>query len=434
MGRSTLLTTVRLGIALGSGLLTSIMLARSLGTDGRGELALLLQTPALVATVLGFGVGSASTYFVGRGMRTPGEAFADSMVVSIAASLLGVPVAVIMSRTMPGLRDVTTGLIVLAASAIPLTLGLLLSTGIATGLKRIEDMAIRQSIASLGGLALVALLYVSGRLDVASALVVTILANAGTLVLTLSVCGRRIRDTIVPPSLSRLVAAAGYSARAHLGAVTGLLSRRQDVLLLGYLGTASQVGIYAVGTLLAELLWQISSAISSPLMARSLQTNKEDGALVAAQAGRITFAVTLAAMICLGVAAFPLIGVAYSSAFIPAGWVFMLLAPGVLIYGMGSVLAQYMLAQGRLFPGTSIVIAVSNLLLNLLAIPLWGIYGAALSSAISYSVGGVILTLLFLRQTNLTLARVLMLNGADVAAVRASLASALTRTADSELQ
>jgi O-antigen/teichoic acid export membrane protein len=432
MGRSTLLTTARLGLALASGLLTSIMLARSLGASGRGELALLLQTPALVATALGFGIGSASTYFVGRDMRTPGEAFADSTVVIIPASLLGAPVAVVMSSTMPGLDGVTTGLMALAAITIPLTLGLLLTTGIATGIKRIEALALRQSVASLGGLALIALLFFSGRLNVASALSATILANVGTLAATVSVCGRQIRRTIARPSLHRLTATAGYSARAHLSAVAGLLGRRQDVLLLGYLGTASQVGIYAVGTLLAELLWQLSSAISSPLMARSLQADETDGALIAAQAGRITFAVTLAAMVCLAATAFPLIGMLYSPAFMPAGWVFMLLAPGVLIYGIGSVLAQYMLAQGRLFLGTSIVIAVSNLLLNLLAIPLWGVYGAALASTVSYGVGGITLTWLFLKHTGLALRHVLILDRHDISAVRASLASAITHRAGRE--
>jgi O-antigen/teichoic acid export membrane protein len=48
MGRSALLMLVSRGVGLGASFATSIMTARALGAAGKGDLALLLQVPALL--------------------------------------------------------------------------------------------------------------------------------------------------------------------------------------------------------------------------------------------------------------------------------------------------------------------------------------------------------------------------------------------------
>jgi O-antigen/teichoic acid export membrane protein len=77
----------------------------------------------------------------------------------------------------------------------------------------------------------------------------------------------------------------------------------------------------------------------------------------------------------------------YSSAFLPSVAPLQILLPGVVALGVSRVLSNDLFGRGR--PGLSLCVAVvtvvSNVALNALWIPQYGIAGAALASSASYS-------------------------------------------------
>lgn len=412
-------------LSLGTGFLTSIMLARALGAAGKGEFALLVQIPALVVTLFSFGMATANAFFVGRRQRTVGEAVADSLAVIAVATLAGVPLSALISIAIPGLARVDAGVALLAALAVPLSLVTLALTGVLTGLGRVESLATRQTAGTVLGLVFVVSVFALGSLRVQTAVLITLLGNAVAVVLLLSSVWSELRISLAPPSLRRIREAAGYAGKAYLGGLAGFMDKRQDILLLGVLGTTAGVGVYSIGVTFSELLWQISGSISGPLMARSLQETESAGAQVAARTSRLVAALMSTSALLLGLVVWLLIPVLYGAEFARATQVYALLAPGVVVYGVGSVLWNYMMTHGRLFPRLAVLVALLNLAANLLLIPILGIRGAALASTLSYSVGGVALIVAFVRMSGCSVTETLVLRRSDYRTVRASLAQAL---------
>lgn len=426
IGRGALFTFAMRALALGGGFLTSIMTARALGAAGKGELALLVQIPALVVTLLSFGLGTANAYYVGRRLRSVSEAIADSLAVVAAAAIVGVPATVVVGVLIPGLNEVPVNVLLLASVAMPLSLATLTLTGILTGLGRVEVLAFRRSAATIAGLALVAGAFFLGILRVESALLITLTASAVTTILLIAAVWPEWRATAARPSIDRVREAAAYAGKAYVGGIAGFMDKRQDILLLGVLGTTAGVGVYSIGVTFSELLWQLSGSLSVSLMARSLQENAHEGAIVAARTARILLALMLASALAIGLFVWLLVPILYGDAFAEAITVFALLAPGVIVYGVGSVLWNYMMTHERLFPRLAIGVAVLNLVGNLVLIPILGIKGAALASTVSYSTGGIALTAAFVRSTGISVRDTLIARRADLASVGAIVARTLT--------
>jgi O-antigen/teichoic acid export membrane protein len=424
MGRSTLLMLVSRGVGLATSFATSIMTARALGPAGKGELALLLQVPVIVVALLSMGMGVANTYFVGRRMRTIGESLSDSLLITTIVSLVGMPATVIALMLIKGLEPVGNRTFAFASVMLPLSLVTLALAGILTGIGRVEALAERQTAGSVVGFALIAVAFAVGRLSVRSAVWISVTASLLSTLLLLGPLLPQLRRQLVGPSVSRIMETIRYSIKAHISGIAGFLNRRQDFVLLGILSTAADVGIYSVGTAISELLWNIPGSIANPIVARSIQESEEKGARLAAQAARVVLLLMLGAALLLAVLVKPLISLVYTPLFAKAAIVYLLLAPGSVLYGVGSSLLNYLVAHGRLYPRMALGVTLTNVVLNLALIPKFGIYGAAVSSTVSYSMGGLYLTWQFLRHSGLGWSSVFLPRTSDVRVVIASALSA----------
>lgn len=425
MGRSTLMMLASRGVMLGSSFVTSIMTARALGAAGKGHLALLLQVPALLVALLSMGISNSTVYYVGQRKRTVGESFSDSMLVIATVTLIGIPAAIVSLNLIRSVEPVGNRTLGLASLIIPLSLITLALSGLLTGTGKVEKLAARQAEGSLVGLVLIGVAFASGMLSVRTAVWVSVLSTLISTLLLLWPLLQELKSTIVMPSLKRIREMVGYSLKAHVSSLAGLLNRRQDVVLLGALSTASEVGIYSIGVALSELLWNIPGSIGVPLIARSLQRSEEEGAAVAAQAARVTLLMMLLITVAFALVIRPLVALVYTRDFINASWVYLLLIPGTVIYGLGTVLMNYLVAHGRLFPRAAMAVTGANLALNLALIPFFGMYGAAIASTVSYGGCGIYYTAVFLRQSGLRPAAVLLPRMSDVRTVLTSLRTAV---------
>lgn len=426
MGAGSAVTLAGQLLALAAAFGTSIITARFLGTAGKGELALLVQLPLLIATLSSLGLQTAATYYIGRGLRTPAEACSDALAVVAVVSLVSVPATVVAAMLTPGLAGVDATAIGIAASMVPLALAALVLTGVVTGLGRVGTLAARQATGALSGLVMLGTLAALGRLSVETAIAASAATTVITVALLFGAARSRAGTLLTRPSLRRVRETARYALKAHVAGLASQLDKRQDIIVLGILSTPSSVGIYSVGVVFAELLWQIPRAIATPLLVRSLRDGT-DASATAATAARVGLAAMLVGFAGIAVVIGPVIRFAYTPAFQTAVWAFALISPGIIIYGVGSVLAGYMTAHGHLFPRLALTVATLNLVGNVLLIGPLDFYGAALASTISYSVGGVYLVRRFLALTGLPAAQVCLPRVSDLHIIRASVAAMLGR-------
>lgn len=413
-------------LMLAVGMLTSILLARTLGPSGRGELAVLLVVPTLVLTFADLGLKQAAVYFVGQRV-VPVEQVVQTVLFLVFATSPACLLAVLAVYAVQGTTRYGALTVGMAMAAVPLTLLATYTRGVALGVGQIRTYNRVLSFTSplnLGGIAL--LVGVLG-LGVRGALGAYLLSAA-------VVAGYSLRFLAgVAPPVPRYV--RGLPLRMiRLGIVYSaatfalLLSYRVDVVLLQRAVSEAQVGLYTLGTNLAELVWQIPAAMTPVLFSRS--ANSRDPQAFSrrmAKLLRLTLLAGTVAGAAFFVAAPWVIPLAYGDAFRASVGVHRMLLPGIVVSLVYHLLHSDLQGKGRPYISLSVFlpVAVLNVVLNLLWIPRWGILGSAAASSVTYAGGAVALAVVYARVCGLPLAELLVPRAADFEEIRARLGAAL---------
>jgi O-antigen/teichoic acid export membrane protein len=200
-----------------------------------------------------------------------------------------------------------------------------------------------------------------------------------------------------------------FAALIGLTNLISLLNYRVNLFLVERLDGLAAAGVYSVAVTLAELLWLVSSAVTTAVYARIGASDAQAAASSTLQAVRWgALGVLLAAPVLLAVAWWALPAV-LGEVYRPAWWYLLILLPGTLAYSSASGISAYFTNQ-RGQPWLAGGIALTSMLLNLVLswwwIPLWGAAGAAVATSVSYCVAIVLGLMLFLRLSGLP-ARVL---------------------------
>lgn len=418
-------------VGVGVGLAASIVVARSLGPSAKGTYDLVLATATLLALVLGFSMPSGVTFAVARRIAAPRPLLWWILGIGLAQAIVA---AVIVATLSPGVSATLLGS---AGSdgAFRITLPLLVGLGcIAPSLRAILIGEQRVALASwldvagrtltLGTLVAVALLATQG--PSASALVAaTALGATAAAVLYLPGVLRaaRARGQVVRRSRwttrgAGLRTVIRFAMPSYGANVMQYLNYRLDLFIVAYFRDLREVGLYALATTLTQLIWLVSNAVATAVFAR-VSTAAEapgDAARRTAALSRGVLAIQIVLACALALLAKPLLLVLYGSAFEPAAAAVWLLLPGVAVFGTVGVLAAHHAGIGR--PGLNLLVSASSLAvtvgLDLVLIPRFGMYGAALASTAAYASAAVVMTLLFRRATGVGFREVLVIRGSDL--------------------
>jgi len=389
--KETTVTSASSFLSLLLGVGTSVVLARALGPEGRGIYALAMLLPSLIVTFGNLGIGPATVYYVARGEFRRQEILGNNVLLGVGIGGIGVLAGLIVvlffrEKVFPG---VSPGYLLLALVLVPVEVLFSYLRYVLLGAQRIKEfnyVQIAQSVLFLGFVTLALLALKAGiRGAILAGLFTWLIVDA--LVFRLA---RRVAGGIdLKPNISYIKRATTYGIQAHLANILGFLNYRVDMFLVnGFLGPAA-VGLYAVGVGLVEKLWMISYAASTVLFPRVAAETKEDRRteftpLVA----RTVLWITAIAALVLALLSRWIVLLLYSEAFLPAAGALQALLVGIVVLSAGRVLSNDI--AGRGFPGlniyTGLAAVATNVVLNLLWIPRYGIVGAAWASTVSYTV------------------------------------------------
>ncbi|GAG40288.1 unnamed protein product, partial [marine sediment metagenome] len=178
---------------------------------------------------------------------------------------------------------------------------------------------------------------------------------------------------------------------------------RADMYLIGYfLGTTS-VGYYSIAVLVAELVF-LAPQVAGQLIFPKAAAQEKDSHLLAARVNRISIVYSL--VLVLGVVAVGkyIIVFLFGPDFIKSFYPMLFLLPGIIAINSGSTLGYYLGGREGYPPILIVAIfsaLVTNIFLNLVLIPKFGIVGAAISSSIAYMIYILVYCIYFKRQTGL---------------------------------
>jgi len=367
------------------------IIARWLGPEGKGTLALILLVPGMLALFLSGGIGVANVYFAGSRRLDVPSLTANSVGFAIVATILGIGVVGGLLITgwletlVPG---VPIWLVIIAMLGLPAgLLGGYLST-ILQGLQHIVTVNLVNLAKAALTLVLTLLLVIGFQLSLLGALVASLGAGAATVMVTGALL-RREGATFTPLwDLSVMRPTFSFGLRGHIGNMLQFFNYRLDVFIVNYFLGPASVGIYIVSVMVTELLWYLPNAVGFVIFPKAAATRPEALNAFTPRVFRITLGLTALGALGLAVIGKPLIQVIFSSAFISAYVPMLVLLPGVILLGGAKVLTNEI--AGRGYPhynsvnsGLALVLTV---VLDLILIPRHGIVGAAVASSVAYAV------------------------------------------------
>jgi O-antigen/teichoic acid export membrane protein len=377
-----------LGLAFG----TSILTARLLGPDGKGQLTTALLIAGLLSALLDFGLRQAFARVLASGQATWKEAATTHLVLVLALCVVAVPAAlglgiVLQPRWLPNLP---VPFLVLALAGLPLTLVYGCFAAALAGLQRTPEVTWLQ-VVERSTLMLAALLLTGGWHWGVTGVLVGQLAST-TLVLAVNLlllwrqpAGRvRLRFDLVP-------AAVRFGWHCYASFLATNLYRVDMLLVFNLIGKAA-AGIYAVGTTLAELLLQVPYSIALVLFP-AVSGQPEGTEQRTIRLSRIALAVSLFCGGILCAVGYPVIAHMYGPAFTPAFLAMLLLLPGTWALGQQRLLAADLMARG--YPQYAATAAWVTVVLmvagDVLLIGRWQLPGASLASSVAYLIGDILM-------------------------------------------
>lgn len=393
-----------------------IILAHTLGPAGKGSLSIVQLVATTAVTLFNFGLGSALTYYAAR--REARGRDAVRLAVTVAAlvvlALLGVYLfagqwfAEVMLHT----SNTTLVLLGVITAGPALVGGLIQPYVIGSGSVR------NASLVSLASLGFQLLAYVGfavfHALTLPAAVVIWVTATF-TEAAVLCYLAWPVGALHVEFGVSPLVRRAWrYGLLVWVSGTLGFTALRADMYLLDFFKGPAAVGVYSVAVTFAELVWFISNSISGVMMPK-VASQREDVLDPMLRLSRVLWPVALFSGIAVSLIAVPVIPFVFGKQFAGAVVPLFLLVPGTVAMAAGSMSSVYLLGTGQpvwatLSTGLNMIV---NILCNLVLIPRLGIPGASLSSAISYSVGTLVVILAVRYRAKVSLADLLLPRSED---------------------
>jgi O-antigen/teichoic acid export membrane protein len=379
------------GLLLVSGLVAGVVTARGLGTSGRGLLALATTIPTVLVVLAGLGAPLAASYLLARGeerlrvLSRAGSLLALYGSAGTAAAVLAVMASGWDQVWFAGLGR---GLLVLACLLVPPSLLAATLIGLLRGSGRLRTAsAVELAQGALSAVATVLAVTVAHGGPAA-----VVVAQLGGVLAGVVLAGVALRadGLSLTPRASRTVLGRmlGFGLRADLGNAMHVSGFRLDTFLVnGYTGSAA-LGVYAVATRFAELLFVLPFAVSVVVMPRGVRDRAHGRVDETPRVFTWTLITSCAAAVVLAMAGGPLLRLLYSARYDGAYRPFVILLAGVVVFGATNVLMNDVVGRGH--PGLVSAIAAVGLVLtvglDLWLVPGYGITGAAAASTVVYVV------------------------------------------------
>lgn len=384
-------------LVLGTNMVTGIIVARTLGPSGRGEIAAILVLAFTGAWLFSFGSTSAVSY---RQSHQPHEApllIGSWLAITAVTSLLAIGVAELL---LPTLFSAQTGsAIALARIYIP-TIAFLLTINVFNGFLLGDQDFLAYNVGRVLMPAIVAICYIAFLLTDSFSVEAAVAANAAATVITCAAIMIRCvqRHGVKAPRIDLTRETLRYGLEAHGGSMAGFVNARLDLLIIPAFLAAASVGLYSVATNVASIIGTLTGTIA--VFVLPVAVRRRAGApRTVIRTLHATLAIGFAIAIPLAIVAEFALELLYGSEFGGATTALRVLLPGEVLDASAMVLWSGLLAANR--PLLSSAAALPGALITVAGLVLFlesgGIVAAATVTTSAYALVFVVSLALYRR-------------------------------------
>ncbi|MBN1122372.1 MAG: oligosaccharide flippase family protein [Anaerolineae bacterium] len=402
-GQGVMWSVGSLGILAVGGVLMNLIIVRFQGEEALG---IFNQVYAIYIVLSQLGVGGLQFSVLKHVSHhqddrdTCGDITTTALIIALLFSILVCLIVVLLARPVGNLFDsegVGQGLLFVAPGLLFFTLNKILINTV-NGLNDMKSYAVfralRFTLIPAAIAVIIALKYPAPYLTL------SLTVSEFLLFISLSIY---VYTKLVP--LRRIVDARqwfsehlSFGARGMLSGILLELNTRVDVLMLGYFTTDARIGIYTFAATLAEGFSQLPLAVRynvDPVIGKHFAEGATEEITKLSRKTRRTFYPVIVLIGIASILLYPLIfnlllqdGTTYES------WpIYAIIMVGVLINAAFRPFNGTLLQGGKpgAYTGMVLGIVILDALQNLFVIPLWGIRGAAVVTAVTYVLEAVLL-------------------------------------------
>lgn len=415
-------TAATTAVIMACGVVTGLIAARSLGPDGRGQLAALMVWATTFVYAGDLSIPSAVAYLSAVDRDSRARLWTTAQLVAV---MLGLLIALAAWWIIPWtfVGD-NLPLIPFARWFVPLYAIPLLAGSCALGwLQGRGDMTgfnVGRATVPLVNATGMVILLALGDTSVLHFAAVLVIGNMTSWVVS-AAYGARSLPAAAPPSGALARSMLRYGMRLQVGGWSNLANMRLDQLLLSIFASAASLGVYVVAVNYAALLYGVTSTAAMVMLPDIVAAHSAGtgGACLQRWYRRLLW-ITAAAAVVLAASSIVIIPVVIGPAFSSAVPLALLLVPAVLILGMNHILQTACRGIGH--PeiesrSEMIGLAVTAVALAML-LPRYGVYGAAVASLLSYAATHVYLLKAVAIRLGVSRRSLFLLTHEDVGALR----------------
>lgn len=266
--------------------------------------------------------------------------------------------------------------------------------GIAIGFKKMKTNALAEVVRNTLMLFFTILLLVAGY-GIKGAIIATVVSFSLTTLLLLYLL--KLKNLTLSNYKEATYDMVSFGSRTVIANGINLINYQADVLMIGYFLLDYDVGIYSVAVMFAKLVWILPDSIQKityPLFAE-YYIKQEVGQieLIVNRCMQYSFLFLLFCSSFTIMFGKNIIVTVFGMEFKESIYPLIILLFGTVIYGVTKSVGSIFAAVGKvsLVYRIPLVSAITNLILNLMLIPTFGIKGAAIATSISLIVSAMLM-------------------------------------------
>jgi O-antigen/teichoic acid export membrane protein len=375
-------------------MVVGIITARYLGSDGKGQLAIALGLGMILAQILCMGFDRSATYHLAKGRIETSRVLGSWIITLIIGTLVAYGIIYPLAASFLAdkfLKGISRPLLFWSSLICPLYMARLLVNSILGGHKEF----FRQTYHNIS-------VFAAGIISAVTALIIMRWGTVGytKLHIILGFCSLcfgvyvflgvvRCRPVFAVRDWWEMFR---YGIKAALSQIFNLIDLRLDIFIINYFVNNSAVGVYSVAGAIVGVFCRLADSVSIVLFPTSASLGGDNARVLTALVCRNAVWVTAVLGGLFLIVSRPVIGFVFGEEFADASLALMLLMPGVIGQVISRICFTDCSARGE--PGKATIAAAVTATLtigfDLLLIPRYGMYGAAVASSIAYCTGGLL--------------------------------------------
>lgn len=370
------------------GMVTTVCVARVLGPEGRGLLAVAVALSGMGVQFGNLGLNASNTYYVAKDRSLLPKLLGNTLVISLGLVGISASIIYLVLQGRPQWAPVHGNLLVLAFAWVPFGLAYMLLQNLLLGVQEVRAYNKIELVSKLLILVFIGFLFFSGLVSTERMFLAYFVALLFSFVWAFwKLYGLLERPLGVSVELFGSNVRLGI--KAYLICLFYFIVLKADILLIKHFTGPVDAGYYSVATAVSGYLATLPTVVAAILFPTlSAMTSVEEKLRMAKRATMWTGALLGLLVLVASFSAKLMVRILFGKAFLPAATAFIWLAPGAFFLGIEAVIVQFLNSLGypKSIVGVWFAVVLLNLGANFIAIPRYGIVGAAAVSSLSYLV------------------------------------------------